>query len=178
MHRAPGNTSIPDRGRLSAEHQLRGRTGEFWQACDRQIFVIECGIIGEDFLCLLPRNQDQWHDHFIAVIATSTTRWTHLPDDGKHPRLAVVVAVRADAEIDLLGVVIGLERRRELEDAVMRTSALPLSNTNRTHTPVRRRERDGFPSFCVPNGFRSAPTEAELVRICAAPADIDARLAT
>ena len=42
---------------------------------------------------------------------------THLLDDGENPGLAVVIAVRADTEVDLLRKGIRLEVRAELEDA-------------------------------------------------------------
>ena len=41
---------------------------------------------------------------------------THLLDDGEDPGLAVVIAVRADTEVDLLRERIRLEVRAELED--------------------------------------------------------------
>ena len=46
---------------------------------------------------------------------------TYLLDDGENPGLAVVIAVRADTEVDLLGEGIRLEVRAELEDAACMT---------------------------------------------------------
>ena len=46
---------------------------------------------------------------------------THLLDDGENPGLAVVIAVRADTEVDLLGEGIRLEVRAELEDTACMT---------------------------------------------------------
>ena len=52
-------------------------------------------------------------------------RSTHLLHDRQNPRLAVVIAVRADSEVDLVGVGIGLEGSREFENpATSRRSAL------------------------------------------------------
>jgi hypothetical protein len=54
---------------------------------------------------------------------------TYLAHDGQDPRLVLVIAVRADAEIDLLLERVGLVRGRQLEDR------------------VGRGERDGAPSL-------------------------------
>lgn len=54
--------------------------------------------------------------------ATTVRAYTHLLDDGEHPGLAIVVAVRADTEVDLVRVGISLVGSGQLEDASARRS--------------------------------------------------------
>jgi hypothetical protein len=42
----------------------------------------------------------------------------YLSNDRENPRLVIVIPIRSDAEIDLLGEIIRLVRGRELENAV------------------------------------------------------------
>ncbi len=93
------------------------------------------------------RGEPNWQPPRVGVRATST----HLLDDRENPRLAVVIAVRADSEVDLVGVGIGLEGSGKLEDPATRRSALRRREGGQMRGRVRigGREGDLRPTFCM-----------------------------
>ena len=75
----------------------------------------------------------------------------HLFHNRENPRLRIIIAVGANAQVDLLGVRVGFVRRGELENArdvigsgKMGMEITPLDN----RLPVRGRERNLLPKFC------------------------------
>lgn len=66
---------------------------------------------------------------------------THLFDDGENPRLALLISVGADAEVDLGGVLVGLVGGGEGEDAGG-ANALQVRHRSRWTTGQKRQGTD------------------------------------
>ena len=56
----------------------------------------------------------------LALNTMVNTLITHLLDDRKNPRHSIVVTVRANAQIDLLGVLVGAVRSHQTKQRVLR----------------------------------------------------------
>lgn len=88
-----GDAVLGDGGGVGTKDELGSSTGEFWQTSDVEVFMVDRLVGNEIGLRFLDR--------------------------GKHVRLAIVVTVGTDAEVDLLGVRVGLVRGGQLENAVV-----------------------------------------------------------
>lgn len=101
-----------DCGAVGAQDQLLGRRGEVGKACDGQVLVVEVGVVAESLVGLGDRSAR------VGVFNGMGAPGAHLLDHGQDPRLRVVVSVRANAQIHLVGVGIAAEGGHQAEERV------------------------------------------------------------
>lgn len=106
--------------RVGAQDEFRGRRGEGSETGDGEVFVVQRGIISDDALRLHPTDVSYWRMYRERAV-------TYLPDNREHPRLVVVVPVRAYTQVHFVRVSIRLVAGSELEDAEARETPLALS---------------------------------------------------
>lgn len=120
-----------DSRRIRAEDELCGGIRELRESSDGEVLVVDL-LLGFELgfrLYRCPKREELLSPPGIAsesvdrplLYCSSRREWqkhTHLLHDWKHPRLAVIVPVCSYAQVHLLGILVRLVGRSELEDAV------------------------------------------------------------
>lgn len=126
LHR--GHAVLRDGKRVPSENELGGRGSELGETSDGKVLVVDALVGDEGSLGLMvgrkrskgvseDSNQDGSREQCLDGWGPALTRRTHLLDRRQDPRLAVVISVCANAQVDLFVVRVSLVGGGQLEDA-------------------------------------------------------------
>lgn len=105
------NPGLGESRRRRSENKLRGADSKFRETGDGEVFVVESFVVQENASRLSGSEGASQHVHFCRKNETD------LFDHRQDPRLVIVIAIRADTQVDLLLKRILLVRGSKLEDA-------------------------------------------------------------
>lgn len=103
---------LADGRRVRSKDEFGSGRSVFRQPENREVFVIE-GLIVQKFLRRLGTHREK----LVSLYRCEIVRDRHLFHDRENPRLRIIIAVGANAQVHLLGVRVSFVRRGELENA-------------------------------------------------------------
>ena len=111
---------VLDSRAVFAQYEFLRGGSELGETGDRQVLVVEVGVVAESLFGLWVRFISLWSIAREEGAMGLPRQYTHQLDNRQNPRLRVVISVGSNAQIDLLGVFIATEGRHQPEQRVFR----------------------------------------------------------